>query len=536
MCSLFYFNKTYSQNLNLGELHGNFQLDAQYYNEDEKIGATDVPEKLLTNGFANLIYTKDKISAGLRYESYLNPLQGFDQRFKGSGIPYRFLTYKADELEVTVGNYYEQFGSGMILRSYEEKNLGIDNAFDGIRLRYNPFSGIYLKGLVGRQRSFFSIGQGIVRGFDAEVLLNESFKKLAELPTKIIIGGSFVSKYQPDEDPDLVLPENVGASSGRVSIAHNNLNFSAEYVNKINDPSNDNKYIYKSGEGLLLNAGYAVKGFSLTVAGKRIDNMSYRSDRNANLTNLFINYLPALTKPHTYSLLAFYPYATQPNGEIGFQAEATYKIKKETPFGGLYGTEILVNYSGANSIDTVGLNDDETARKGYSSDFFSIGKEVYFRDLVIEINKKFTKELKTTFTYAYQSYNQAVINGLGGKPMIYSHITVTDITYKYTSDRAIRTEIQHLYTVKDMGSWAMGLVEYSIGSKWFLALQDQYNYGNKILEKRLHYFNVSAGFVKNANRIVLTYGRQRAGIFCVGGICRAIPASNGLLLSITSSF
>ncbi|HPU24227.1 MAG TPA: DUF6029 family protein [Candidatus Kapabacteria bacterium] len=34
----------------------------------------------------------------------------------------------------------------------------------------------------------------------------------------------------------------------------------------------------------------------------------------------------------------------------------------------------------------------------------------------------------------------------------------------------------------------------------------------------------------------LTYGKQNQGIICVGGVCRTVPASNGLYLSISSSF
>jgi len=34
----------------------------------------------------------------------------------------------------------------------------------------------------------------------------------------------------------------------------------------------------------------------------------------------------------------------------------------------------------------------------------------------------------------------------------------------------------------------------------------------------------------------VNYGRQRAGIFCVGGVCRQVPAANGLTLSVTSTF
>jgi hypothetical protein len=535
-CSFFYFQEAKAQLPDLGQVHGNFQLDAQYYNPDEKIGAADVPEKLLMNGFANLNYNINKFTAGLRYESYLNPLQGFDPRYKGNGIPYRFITWKADELEVTVGNYYEQFGSGMILRSYEEKNLGLDNVFDGVRLKYNPVNGIYLKGLVGKQRSFFSVGPGLVRGFDGEINFNETFKSLSEKRTRVNLGGSFVSKFQADDDPDLVLPQNVGATAARIKVESGEFGFNAEYVYKINDPSNDNNFIYKPGEALLATTTYTKKGLGISLSAKRIDNMGFRSDRNATLTDVMINYLPALTKPHTYSLLAFYPYATQPNGEIGFQGEISYKFKKETPLGGAFGTEIALSYSGANALDTNQLNDLDGRRKGYSSEFFSMGEEIYYRDLVFELSKKFSKSFKVNLSYAYQVYNKEVIQGLGGYPMIYANIGVADITYKYRPDKAFRTELQHLQTKQDHGNWVMMLEEYTIGSNWFVAAQDQYNYGNEEEDQRLHYFNFSAGYTKNANRISMSYGRQRAGVFCVGGICRAVPASNGLLLSVTSSF
>jgi hypothetical protein len=51
-----------AQLLNLpAEIHGNFQFDAQYYIKDSLIGALDVPEKVLSNGFGNLNFTKGKI-------------------------------------------------------------------------------------------------------------------------------------------------------------------------------------------------------------------------------------------------------------------------------------------------------------------------------------------------------------------------------------------------------------------------------------------------------------------------------------------
>ena len=71
--------------------------------------------------------------------SYLNA-KDYDPQYRGNGIPFRFISYVSDGLEVTVGNYYEQFGGGLVLRTYEDKGLGVDNGLDGLRLKYSPFN------------------------------------------------------------------------------------------------------------------------------------------------------------------------------------------------------------------------------------------------------------------------------------------------------------------------------------------------------------------------------------------------------------
>src|ERR1035438_6202195 len=117
-------------------LSGNVEIDAQTYKKDSLIGAPNVPEKLNSNAFINLLYSAGPVSAGLRYESYDDALQGYDPRYNGNGIMYRYVEFTKDELTVTAGSFYEQFGSGMILRSYFQPGLGVDNAFDGFRMKY----------------------------------------------------------------------------------------------------------------------------------------------------------------------------------------------------------------------------------------------------------------------------------------------------------------------------------------------------------------------------------------------------------------
>jgi len=521
------------------QISGNFQFDGMYYNHDSVIGAPEVPEKVLMNAFANINYNNGPFSAGLRFENYLHALQGFDPRYKGIGIPYRFASFEKCKFGITVGNSYDQFGSGLIYRAWQDANLGYDNSLDGIHVRVTPVTGLTIKGIWGQQRFYFDKGPGIVRGGDAEINFNDLFTRLHEKPFRFGIGGSFVSKYQDAADPVYKLPKNVAAYSGRGTISYKNFMINGEYAHKINDPSAMNNRIYKPGNATLLQLTYTRKGLGMYLAAIRTDNMSYKSDRDADGNDLNINYIPSLAKQTTYCLPAVYTYATQPNGEFGFQAQGIYTFKRKTKLGGKYGTTISLAYSRYNAIDKEKIDAvtplDSTGTLGYKSDFFSMGKEVYYENLNFEFSKKFSKTFKLIVDYFYILYNSKIIEGHDVSD-IYSHTLLADMTFNINEKHSIRSEIQHMYTKQGEGSWAFGLVEYTIAPRWYFSVSDQYNYGNPDSGKRIHYYNIAASYVFCSSRVSLSYGRQRAGIMCVGGVCRYVPAANGLTLSISTSF
>ncbi len=110
------------------------------------------------------------------------------------------------------------------------------------------------------------------------------------------------------------------------------------------------------------------------------------------------------------------------------------------------------------------------------------------------------------------------------------------MTYKFTSNHALRMELQGLWTIEDKGDWAALLLEYTISPHWFFSITDQYNYGNPVEDKRINYYTGSFGYTHETTRISVTYGRQREGIVCVGGVCRAVPASSGFYVTISSNF
>ena len=339
-------------NNDFGQISGNFQSDFQYYIEDTLIdpsGEANPDERVLRTGFLNLTYTKGNFIAGIRYENYQNQRVGLPAGYNSEGITYRYARFIKDGFDVTAGNYYEQFGSGLVLRTYEERGLGIDNNLDGLRLVYQPAAGINLKGIIGRQRNYFEKGDGLVRGFDAEWSLKPTLGWTGN--TNLIIGGSFVSKYEAANDPELNLPENVGSGAIRVNLITGNFNIYGEYARKSTDPNAYNGYIFKEGEGLYATASYANNGLGVSLGFKRYDNFFFKSQRESDLQQLFINYLPSLTTLHTYTLPALYSFNTQGNGEMGFQGEISYNFKRNTLFGGKYGTLLTLSYANSYSLD-----------------------------------------------------------------------------------------------------------------------------------------------------------------------------------------
>ncbi len=523
--------------LSLGNprINGSFQTDVQYLQDDPAIGATAPDEAILSNSFLQLTYQQGPFTAGLRYEAYLSPILGFDPRYEGQGIPFRFFSYNSDKLDLTVGNIYDQFGNGLVFRAYQEWNLGIDNSIDGIHLILRPRPGISIKGILGRQRKFFEKSNSLIRGADVEASLNQLFPKLMGQKVIIDLGASVLNRFEEDEDPILQLPENVSAFSGRMDIYAGKFIFSGEYAYRINDPFSLNDFVYNPGNAFFFNATYSKKGLGINLTFNRIDNFDFRSERNVSLQELTLNFIPPATRLHTYRLPTLYPYATQFNGELGFQGTMYYKIPKKTALGGKYGTQIQANFSRIHSPDT---NFVEPQFR-YESSFFGDPNNLYFQDFNVEIKRRWTKKLRTVLTYIWLNYNKDIIEfgtPTAGFGVVESHNVILELQYRINKTLALRGELQHMATQQDLGSWAMALVELSVSPHWYFTLFDEYNYGNPDPASRVHYYNASLAYSFGGSRLALSYSRQRRGLLCVGGICREVPASNGLNLNVTSTF
>lgn len=495
------------------KITGSIQSDMLVPMRDEAIGA-EKTEDFQTNTYADLMLQSKYVDAGLRLEYLDHPLPGFEKDFKGWGLPHFWVKGRYKNTELTLGTFYEQFGLGLILRSYEERSLGIDNSLLGARLVTRPYKGITIKALSGRQRRYWSWNKGLVSGADAELNLNEWIPALQQHGTELMIGGSWVNKYEKQEDifvdptHKLNLPKYVNAWDVRATLNTGPWSFLAEYAQKTQDPSFDNGYSYEKGIVGVLSGSFSQKGLSILLQAKRSENMSFRSRRSMIGTSSFINHLPAFTQDQTYALAALYPYATQlADGEWAYQAEVGYNFKRKTKLGGKYGMNVKLNFS---HVRWAG--------------------ETFYQDIDLTVTRKLSKNVKLALMYMNQRYNQTVVEGHGG--MIRSNIFIADAKFQLSSKTSLRTELQYLSTPDDLGDWLYGLAEFSLAPSWMFSVSDMYNVG----ETNIHYYHADVTFSASGHRVSLGFGRTRAGYNCSGGVCRYVPASRGFTLSYNYNF
>ena len=546
-CGLAAASSVYAQtDIKSMTLSGSIQSDMLVPQSDDKIGA-EKTEDFQTNTYVDLRLQHQYFEAGARLEYLEHPLPGFENDFKGWGVPHFYAKGKLSWAELTAGTFYEQFGSGFILRTYEERSLGIDNSLLGGRLVLKPTQGLTIKALSGKQRRYWDWNDALVSGADVELNFDELIPAMQQSDTRLMLGGSWVNKHEDTEDimADLThklnLPEYVNSWDVRAQLNKGNFSLLAEYAQKTDDPSFANGYIYKKGNVAMLSTSYSKKGLSLLLQAKRSENMASKSRRTIIGTSSAINHLPAFTQDQTYALAALYPYATQlADGEWAYQAELGYNFKRKTALGGKYGMNLKVNYSYVRAIDrqfvdgkahnAIGGQMALAGTEGYTSKFFKWGDQTYYQDLDITLSRKFSKQFKLNLMYMNQRYNKTQVEGHGG--MIHSDIFIADGKYQFSPKTTLRVEAQYLSTEQDEGDWVYGLAELSLVPHWMLTVSDMYNCG----ETDVHYYQGLITYNTGAHRLQVGYGRTRAGYNCSGGVCRWIPAQKGFTLSYNYNF
>ena len=532
----------------LAQLSGGLESNIVWYTNDAKIklDPIEAKNKVRSNNYLGLDYAAKKFTFGLQAEAYQSKaILNYAPTFKGANLATYYANYKNDSIgiDVTVGHFYEQFGSGLVLRSWEDRPLGIANSIVGAKVKYHPTNNIELTALYGKQRNGlgFQVADGSIFGVNAEANITQLLKAKKAQYT---VGGSFVNR----NNPSIInaVKANTYLTSARASMQLGAFQADVEYAFKSADAlvefGNIKPQFQFDGDAYLLNASYSKKGFGISGNFRRLENFGIYSQRNymGNIYNQgIVNYTPSLTKQYDYSLTNIYVYAAQPNigfepdrnkaGEIGGQVEAVYQLKPKSKLGGKLGTTLTLNFAQYHGLQGTYI----AAERKYKANLAAFGVK-YYSELGAEVRKKWTPKLTTILTYLNQYYNAKYVAETVGT--VTANTVVVENIIKLKKGNSIRQELQHQWANGENRNWAAALLEYNYGSRYTFYITNLYNYGNTNTNQKLHFYNAGIAYKLNALRLQANYGRQRGGLVCLGGVCRFVPQSAGVSLSINYSF
>jgi len=472
-----------------------------------------------------LDYHNSRFSAGIQLEAYAPVLVGYPSDLKGVALTNYYVGWADESFSVTAGTFYEQFGSGLLFRSWEDRALGLNNAVMGARVTYEYRDIVRLKALWGLPRFGMKFSDTQVKGADLSFVLSSlvGWKNLY-----LALEGSVLDRYEAIGD-DMILEgckPNATGWSARVNLETSGYFFRTEWVEsgKKNyyDPV-EFTYTRKRGNAQLIETGYNGHGLGVNVALRRLEWMNSKVVNDASSAVNMLNYLPALCTQYTYMLTTLHPYGVRAgemstlftsSGELGGQIDVFYNFRRGTFLGGKRGMRVHANFSTYYTIAQEG-----TCKAG----------NMLFRDLSVDIEKKWTSRFKSTLLWSMQEYSPSYGKN---RTTWLSNIFVADLLYKFTPTISTRLELQYLVTFEDKKDWVAALLEVNFAPHWSIYASDMYNHGST----RLHYFNGGVSYSKSRTRVALGYGRYKDGYVCSGGVCRMIPAYTGANLSVTMSF
>ena len=539
---LFGGQSLFGQDENKGVLSGSLESNSIYYIADQKSGA-DAPYPVGSNNYLKLDYTYGKLSAGLQAEFFPKVLQGYQKEQEGFGLPSKYLKWTDSYFSVTAGDFYEQFGSGLLLRSWEDRALGFNNSLGGLRVTANTANNLLsVKALVGVPRDYlkstgrgYKMGENIFDSYTSTMLVGgDATFMLSQLffPTSMhnfYVEGGVLGRFEPDvtdhftiaDYAHLGLTDQTLSYSARMGYEYGGFAFKFEHVGKSEDLYLSHKtgsYKLKNGSAQLAEVNYSTSGFSASALFRRLDNMTsyaYRVTGGALPANT-INYIPALCQQQAYLLASLNPYAGNPDGEIGGQIDLFYNVKRNTLLGGKYGMKVHLNTS-MYYTPTSALSDaHDHARLGY-------------RDITFDVERKWNKQLKTIFFMTIQELSPSHGEKIATEAQ---NVFVGDVTYKFNKKFSLRGELQYLYSEELSKDWMAMVLEANFAPKWSIFASDMYNHG----ETNVHYYSFGAAYTYSKLRVAANYGRNREGIVCSGGVCRWQPAYTGANIQLSLLF
>ena len=544
-----------SKDSDKGQFSGNLLMTYQKYIRDDSIGANTKVYKENTASADAWLFMQYRIkgySFILRYDAFNNsPLLDPQDAYTSHGIGFWQINKSVDKLDITMGSFYDQFGTGILFRAYEQRQIGIDYAIQGMRLKYNINDKWAIKGFAGNQKgnikNRFGYANQVISGLNVEGNLDlGKDSKYGALQ----VGASGVNRTLDRETMDRLVgtintydladrfyPKyNVYGGNAYFTYTKDNFSWTVEGNLKSKEAimEDDSKFHLKGGKVLYTSMSWGKGGWNLgkqkasvglNIQARHVDHFSFRTAPTENLLNGLVSYLPSMTRQNTYRLLSRYNAPGQAMGEDGIQGEIEFKPRK--------GTQIFFNGS---YVQTLASNGKLNKATGVME------AEKLFSENYIEVVQKIGKHDKLKLGVQRIVYNQTRYES---EPEYVPVKTITPFgEWLHTLDqgKSLRVEWQYLNTKNDQGSFANLMIEMFVRKNLSIAVADMVNvvphrYERMIIaDKVLHYPTFFIGYTEKNTVFTLAFLKQQQGVNCSGGICREEPAFSGVRFTVSSNF
>lgn len=506
-----------------GTLSGDLMLNTNFFQRDSAIGAeTELYKKYLSGaeGWLSMRYNHSGFTGFLRLDVFNNSnLKNPNEAMTAYGIGAWSLSKEVKGLTITGGSIYDQIGSGILFRAYEDRGLLIDNALMGLHLKYKVDDHITLKGFTGQQKNVLERFKPVIKGIAAEgdynlgenVHITPGVGALNRTLDQANYTQIF-NAVQSYPDSEMFTPRyNMYAFTGYNTLSAGDFTWYIEAAYKSKEAITDytGKLINKDGNIVFSTLGYARKGVAVNLTAKRTENFLMRTAPNEFTVNSgMINWQPIVAQIRPQRLIARY---TPPSQDLSEKAGNINVLL--SPNDNL---DLNLSYTHINTLNNTKL----------------------YREAYAEANIRSVKNFLIDVGVQYMQYNIDYYLNKPGDPIINAITPFTEITYLVNNKSSFRVQAQYMHTQQDYGSWAFLALEYAIAPKWSFAVSDMYNVKGGVKDEFVgkHFYNVFVARTQGAHRISLAYVKQVEGINCTGGVCRYEPAFNGLKLMITSSF
>jgi hypothetical protein len=463
----------------------------------------DLKRETLEN-WMNLDYRKGIFGAGIRFDIFQpndpDPSISRGKR-RFSDIAFKYI--KADigdfekGIDITAGNYYALFGRGMILKSYEDRNIRVDNNLLGLKVtgRFNNF---ILTALSGMPANAADQRNEILHAADLEYRGLDFMK----------IGGTFASN-QPDQD-------NVARtmmSSLRIQPSFWNFDLYSEFGVKQNEDVmervfNNNEKI--TGKGFYSNLNFYYESFSVSGEYKIYDNFAFQSSDGT----VDYNTPPALRKDYTYMLLNRHPSPLNAADEKGFNIDVNYSFSAETYLNAIYGeTESLPPGSYYQRV----LNRN-------------IASTLQLREMFAQLVHTWNDRFMSIAAFGYNE--EGSTNTKSITPILENRWHIDNLN-------TLRLVIEH-QQVEDNNTSEfyyddVFTIEYLRSPKWSVAfvteMQTKEPEEGNVVRKFWNFIQFAYKIGEHTDLSVL-FGSRQAGNICIGGVCRYEPEFSGIELKM----